>query len=289
ARGGTGLGLSICKAIVERLGGAIDYVSQPGHGTTFSVDLPTQQVASAPVAPIGPRVLVCEADPDVATLLVRMLAEADVAADVAHTAAQAKDMLGSGSYSALTLDVLLPDQNGLDLLRELRGADATRDLPVIIVSAVADTAREELNGSALEVLDWINKPIDQERLAAAVAMALRSRGDKPSVLHAEDDADVAQIVRTLLRDVADVTHVTTLRDGLAAIREREFSLLLLDVQLPDGSGLDLLEHVGSTPVVIFAADEVEVGAKEGVAAALVKSRTGNAELLAAITAVVSAG
>ena len=183
-----------------------------------------------------------------------------MAADVAHTAAQAKDMLDSGSYRALTLDVLLPDQNGLDLLRELRGNDATRDLPVIIVSAVADTAREELNGSALEVLDWINKPIDQARLAAAVAMALRSRGDKPSVLHVEDDADVAQIVRTLLRDVADVTHVTTLRDGLAAIREREFSLLLLDVELPDGSGLDLLEHIGSTPVVIFAADEVQIGA-----------------------------
>jgi signal transduction histidine kinase/DNA-binding response OmpR family regulator len=291
-RGGTGLGLSICKAIVERMGGAIDYESEVGEGTTFYVDLPEWRapdiVAGSDGAEDGSsRVLVCEDDPDVAALLARMLEEAGFSVDVAHTAGQAMDALEANPYDAMTLDLLLPDRDGVDFLRQLRETEKGGRLAVVIVSAVADAARQELNGAALQVIDWIGKPIDQRRLVDAVGQATQTGSDGlPSILHVEDDPNVAQVVHALLRDVADITHAADLQTGIEALGQASFDLVILDIALPDGSGLEALGHVGTTPVVIFAAEEADPAADERVAAALVKSRAGNAELLRTISSLI---
>ena len=291
-RGGTGLGLSICKAIVERMGGSIDYESEVGEGSTFYVDLPEWRPPELPArndaAVAGAsRVLVCEDDPDVAALLARMLEEAGFVVDVAHSAGQAMAALDASAYDAMTLDLLLPDRNGVDFLRHLRETEEGASLAVVIVSAVADVTRQDLNGAALQVMDWIGKPIDERRLIDAVERATQSGSDAlPAILHVEDDLDIAQVVHTLLRDVADITHATDLQSGIDALGQRSYELVILDIALPDGSGLDVLSHVGTTPVVIFAAEEADPATDERVAAALVKSRAGNAELLRTIASLI---
>jgi len=108
----------------------------------------------------------------------------------------------------------------------------------------------------------------------------------PSILHVEDDPNVAQVVHALLRDVADITHAADLQTGIEALGQASFDLVILDIALPDGSGLEALGHVGTTPVVIFAAEEADPAADERVAAALVKSRAGNAELLRTISSLI---
>jgi len=165
--GGTGLGLSISKAIIERLGGRIGFSSEPGKGSTFYFELPEyrEESLSASVAPDAtaapdprPRVLVCEDDHDVAKLIQLMLQNAGLASDIAYDAAEAKALLLRQHYAAMTLDLMLPDQDGLSLIRELRTAPGMAHLPVIVVSATAEEGKLKLHGENMEVIDWIGKP-----------------------------------------------------------------------------------------------------------------------------------
>jgi PAS domain S-box-containing protein len=173
-KGGTGLGLSIAKAIVERHGGHIGFETQPEKGTIFTFDLP-EWGAETPIVEepfAGPRILVCEDDPDLA-LDMRVTLESDgYQVDVVGTAADAKRRLADGTYAAMTLDLLLPDQDGLSLVRELRQDARTSGMPVVVVSAWDGEERTEWSCEAPGVLDWLVKPVDAERLSTAVRRAV---------------------------------------------------------------------------------------------------------------------
>ncbi len=168
-KGGTGLGLSIAKALVERMNGTLEFKSRPNVGTTFFFELPEWREAPPVTAPMSlygsdrPRMLICEDDPDVAQLLCMMLDKAGFDADTAHSAAQARDYLKVVSYAAMTVDLKLPYENGLDLIRSIRQDPRTSSLPVVVVSVTAAEARLYV-GESLAVLDWLEKPIDEKRL-----------------------------------------------------------------------------------------------------------------------------
>ncbi len=294
AKSGTGLGLSITKAIVERLGGVIGFDTREGQGTTFHVDLPalpSEALADAAGALSVARrkVLICEDDPDIAYLLRLMLKQGGFDADVVHTAAGAKARLRTGAYFALSLDINLPDQNGLEFFRELRADPLTRDVPVVVVSAEADRGKRELNGSAVGIVDWLDKPIDEERLLNAVRRAVcTTSGQRPRVLHVEDDADLRHIVQSILAPVAEVEPAGTIAEAMIKIRNHVFDLVLLDISLPDGKGSDILPLFGARlPVVIFSAHDVPENITQQVASALVKSRTSNDVLLAKIAEILA--
>jgi PAS domain S-box-containing protein len=173
-KGGTGLGLSIAKAIVERHGGHIGFETWPEKGTTFTFDLP-EWGAETPIVEepfAGPRILVCEDDPDLALDMRVTLEGEGYQVDVVGNAADAKRRLADNAYAAMTLDLLLPDQDGLSLVRELRLAERTSGMPVVVVSAWDGEERAEWSCEAFGVLDWLVKPVDAERLATAVRRAV---------------------------------------------------------------------------------------------------------------------
>lgn len=293
-KGGTGLGLSITKSIVEQHGGRISYQTKAGKGTSFFVDLPLYAAVAEISQTSGPRILVVEDDPDIAKLLRLILEQQGYAADTAGSVAEARERMAAVSYAAMTLDLLLPLENGIDFLRQLRSSPETASLPVIVVSAVADGGRKQLENAAVStVLDWLEKPIDEERLLQAVSRAVKSGPRKGRrVLHVEDDPDIARIVRVMLEGVADID----LADSLEAARERlgtgDYALVILDIGLPDGSGLDLLPALNAAeppiPVLVFSAQEVDDDVRTRVSAAFVKSRTDEASLVRAIRASLDA-
>jgi PAS domain S-box-containing protein len=282
-KGGSGLGLSISRAIVERHHGRIDFISEPGVRTEFFVELPT--VSGMPKAPHQRgRVLVVEDDQDIARLLGMMLSQAGMTSDIAYDAEEARRMLAANAYEAMTLDLALPREDGLSLLRWMREQEGTRALPVVVVSARAEEGQRTLTGGAVGILDWIPKPIDEVRLLAALQGALRSCKDKAqSVLHVEDDRDVVEVVAAMLRPAYRVTHAGTLAEARERLANEPFSLILLDLLLPDGHGSELLASLSgqnaTTPVVVFSVEEANQPMIDGVQAALVKSRTSNAQLL----------
>jgi DNA-binding response OmpR family regulator len=276
--GGTGLGLAICREIVERHGGRISFDSPPGEGATFHVDLPLADTGvSRPL--VGRQILICEDDPDAATILSEMAGELGIGSTIVGSLAAAEAALrGPVPYTALLLDLRLPDGNGLDLLKRLRADPATQALPVLIVSGDPATPQ------SLDVLDWLQKPVDITRLKAALAHARSDERTRLLVLHVEDDPDVRQIVAAALSDCCDMIAADSLKSARRILRNVSPRLAILDVALGDGSGLDLLPDLrrkrgGPVPVIVFSAqslDDEQVVAS--VDAVLTKSRTTLGEL-----------
>ena len=284
AKGGTGLGLVIAREIAERHGGRLWFESAVGEGATFHLDLPMalDDAGDGPVLP-GPRLLIVEDDAEAGEILRTMLLQDGFIADVAPTAREALAAIRGDGYSAVLVDLQLPDADGIGLIRTLREDAATRGLPVVVVSA--DVARGKARGQALEVIDWLEKPFDQERLRAAVSGILERLPQSPAyVLHVEDDPDVLAVTAQALSGVAEVTPAASLAAARAALEAHRPDLVVLDLGLPDGSGLDLLTDLddgkGRTiPVVIYSAQEMDAALGDRVEAVLVKSRTSLASLV----------
>lgn len=299
-QGGTGLGLSISKAIIERLGGRIGFVSDAYAGTSFYFELPecNEDDASAilsdsltGLAAARPRILICEDSRAVVELLKAMLKFSGFDVDVSLNAQQAKQLLAENHYDAITVDISLPGQDGISLIRDLRREKRTRSIPIVVVSAYVERGQAELSGETYEVFDWIDKPIDRKRLIKALKSAvMETRRPKPRILHIEDDPDIVKVVSIIFRDIAEIVAASTLREAREMLAEESFDMVILDAVLPDGSGLDLLpflreEKKSDTPVVIFSAYDVKVKDKCNVTV-LVKSRTTDDDLVKSIKSMI---
>ena len=303
-KGGTGLGLSISRAIIEKLGGEIGFESSAETGTVFYIDLPlaseektllphdakTQKKTPAKQQ----KVLICEDDRDIALLLAMMLEQGGFASDIAYTAQQAKSLLMKNAYDAMTLDIGLPDQDGISLLRELRGQTETAGLPIVVVSAQANKGRAEIYGS-YALVGWHEKPIDREYLIAQLNDILNNRKSKvlPHVLHVEDDADVRQILSTIGHGIAEFDHAATVKEASEKLALLHYDLVVLDLSLPDGSGLEILPLLTGlnlqTPVMIFSGKNVSGKEASMVASVLMKSSTSNKTLLDTINRLLQQG
>ncbi len=165
---------------------------------------------------------------------------------------------------------MLADGDGTALISEVRAAEATRRIPIIVVSGFQGM----LGQAAILVTDVLVKPFDENRLLAllkdAVAQARRSQ---PRLLHVEDDPDICRVVRRTLPEDWHIASAESLAAARQALSEDEFDVVLLDLALPDGGGEELLSVLGRAQVVIFSAQEAPASVASQVSAALVKSRS----------------
>jgi len=293
AKGGTGLGLSIAKTIMERLGGAIGFDSAPGEGTTFYVTLPARQETTTPVRAGDDvrgtaAVLLCEDDPDVARAVADVLEGAGMRVSAVPSVRQAKVAVSQARYDVAVVDLHLADADGLELVSDLRSRDATRALPVIVMTAKERTSADADRLSTLQLADWLQKPIDPRRLLDAIHnVLLELRDRRARILHVEDDESLTQLVEELLSDEAEVIRAHSLAQARAHVETERFDLVILDAALGDGSGLDLLpalHEAGSEapPIILYSATEPSRELAERVQAALVKSRDSVEHLLATV-------
>lgn len=294
--GGTGLGLSICKTIIERHGGSIGFREREGGGSGFwfrlpRIERPAATVPSEPVEAHGRRLLICEDDADTAHLLAILVGRDGWTSEIALSAEAALECLACDTFDAMTLDLMLPGMSGVSLIRAVRANPATAALPVIVVTAYAAEGREQLRGDAVGLLDWLAKPIEEDRLRAALQAALAPlTGQPPRVLHVEDDDDLATVLAAIMADRAEMRRASTLAEARQALATEAFALVILDIKLPDGSGFELLEPIRACEprpsVMLLSAQEDFHCDPAEIAASMVKGSVPHDQLRAAIAALL---
>ncbi|MBU1329488.1 MAG: response regulator [Gammaproteobacteria bacterium] len=247
--GGTGLGLAITRQLVQALDGEIELRSAPGQGACFIVRLPVQiatvqEPATSGAQPVrrgaGSTVLIVEDDANFAAVLVEEAQAHGFASVHCRTGLQALALLQQEHFSAVVLDILLPDISGWQLFRRLRSQASYRHVPVHIISCVPQPADWNEDGTR-----YLVKPISQDDLAAVFAR-LQHDSDTPqqALLLVEDVPVEREHYREYLQHLGFAVHACA--DGseaVAAYREQSFAALVVDLDLPDQDGFALLEQL----------------------------------------------
>jgi DNA-binding response OmpR family regulator len=230
-------------------------------------------------------VLLCENDADVARALGERLTVAGFVVEIAAMAGAAIVRAAGNSYAAILVDLQLPDSDGISLIQAVRGLENHQNTPIIVVSADPSHGRKDRRSATLNVLDWLDKPVDIARLVRVLDRPIvRGSSIRPRILHVDDDAAVLGIVAQALETTADVVSVDSIEGARRALRSYRFDLAVLDVALAAGSGLDLLPELRDSdgdaiPVVVFSAQGANRTCAERVQMALTKSRASIDQLI----------
>ncbi|WP_264180154.1 response regulator [Desulfurispirillum indicum] len=278
------------------MGGSIGVNSRVGEGSTFFFELPAVHrddlcdisSTSPEIQGTASRVLVVEDDPDVARLLAKILQQDGYHTDIAYSGAQAIAMVEQVAYDAITLDLRLPDRNGISIIRQLRTHSSTTHIPIVVVAGNVHEGQLALNGG-FNAIDWLQKPIDQQTLLECIHRATGGSGNKPLVLHIEDDEDTRRIISLLGQEVATFHAASTKQQARQKLEQNTYDVVILDIGLPDGSGWDLLPLIKQQSripqIIVLSGHELTSEQASQVDQALLKAPTSVQELIAMLNTV----
>ena len=301
--GGTGLGLSLVRKFVELQRGTLSVTSRLGEGSEFSFTLPRRFAgASIPspivgpdgvVIPAGERVLVVEDEDEAYTNLATYLESAGYTPIRARTGEEALRLARVMNPCAVTLDLVLPGMEGLQVLRELKAAEATATLPVIIVSMLDN---REL-GLAFGAEDYFVKPVDWQRFLRRIGELTRRAkiSRTPRLLLVDDDPAVHEMLEHELgKEGYFLDKVTSGAEALTRAASTRPDAIILDLVMPGMSGFEVAEKLRESettariPIVILTAKDLTADEQQtirhGMTAIVEKGSAARARLVRAIRA-----
>jgi hypothetical protein len=262
--GGTGLGLAICTRLCELMGGKIEVQSELGKGSRFELVLPILARKSLRPRPQRtrrgePAVLVVDSDQVTFDMLSRTLTDRGYKVE---WVARADDGLAAAKRikpDVIVLDVVMPELNGWTLLTELKQDPETEDIPVVMVTLLDEA---EL-GVSMGAVDYLVKPVQPNKLVAAVARWLGDASTPAEILVVEDDKDLSEIMlRTLSNSGYGVRLARNGVEGLQRLNEVQPDLVILDLMMPEMDGFEFLQRLRDRrelvelPVIVSTAKEL---------------------------------
>jgi PAS domain S-box-containing protein len=174
---GTGLGLAISQEIVTHHNGHIWVESEPGHGSTFSFVVPLfpgpegASEGHVQVPDTAPSILVVDDQKSVRDLLQYILSNAGYRTMAAADGLTALNMARAHKPDLIVLDIMMPGINGLDVASVLKADRTTREIPIVILSAAADSEKAAQLGAEA----CLSKPVEEAALTQTLARLLKER------------------------------------------------------------------------------------------------------------------
>ncbi len=200
-------------------------------------------------------ILVIEDDLRFASILVDLAHEMAFQCVVTHSAGEGVRAALDYRPSAILLDMNLPDHSGLGVLDQLKHDSRTRHIPVHVLS-VADYIHEAMERGAV---GYDLKPVQRSQLVTALQRLESTFSSRMRrVLVVEDDTRQRESIDKLLgNDEVEIIGVATAAAALEQLRTTTFDCMIMDLNLPDLSGYELLEQLAAQgdasfpPVIVY--------------------------------------
>ena len=261
--GGTGLGLTISRKFCQMMGGDIRVSSQLGEGSTFTIELPrivqcdadgspSSSTTSSPLVDIthhinaqGIRgtILAIDDNSEALDLIQRSLSRDGYRVVTCSSGEAGLALARSVNPDVITLDVMMPQMNGWQVLAALKADSTLAEIPVVLLSVVEN---KEI-GMALGATDCLTKPIDWNRLDTLLERLTEANTPAP-ILVVEDDSASSELVRRLLeRDGWTVDVAANGEDALRQVRLRRPALVVLDLMMPVMDGFTFSDQLRAEP------------------------------------------
>ena len=263
--GGTGLGLAISKRLVQLMGGELAVASEPNKGSEFSFTLafPVEaesRRSSAVAALGGRRMLIVDDNQTNRRILREMLAAEGVKVDEASTAGEGLDAIRHAvqrktPYDLAILDIQLPDMDGFALAAAVRQDKSIKRTNLLMLTSAGQRGDGE-RCRALGIRGYLTKPMSRADLLEALGTVLAGseQAGTPEIVTRHTIAESRRSLRVLLAEDNPVNQQVAVamlvkrghevhvagngREAVDAVRERDYDVVLMDIQMPELDGFE---------------------------------------------------
>ncbi len=293
--GGTGLGLVLTKRIVEAQGGSVSVESVVGKGSIFgavlplNLELPAQPeqgtLDASTITGARPKVLVIEDNQREREWLVETLSRANYAVVSAGTGAEAVQLSHEHVFAAVTLDLMLPDASGWEVLRQIRATALNAEVPTLVVTVSTDRGPS----SAFVVHDFLTKPVDENILLTSLRRAMKSSPAR-TVMVVDDDTSSLRLMDATLKQwgYRPICKLDA-AEALAAVNADPPAVIVLDLLMAPMNGFEFLDRLRHSaagrkiPVIVWTVKDLtedeRLSLRAAAQAVVFRNQDGTAALL----------